>query len=874
MKTHLTFPKRLRKAASGTATRFGQTARLALCALTAAVLGCVQPATAQDVVPSATMPVFIASAASRSVSFEEQKLKIGVGGSDYTATVNASWLTLTKEGDGVLLDIGRNDGDARTAQLTIAYGSSEKVVSITQEANPIASVASELLTVSSATASSSESSRENAPITNAIDGSTSTYYHSTWSSSTTFPVTLTFHFAEAQHVDRIVYTPRGNGTGVFKTITVLTSTNGTSFLEDGSATFENNDNQKIYHMAGNGADGVKAVRISVTAGYSAYVSAAEIQFFDDSKSGGFAYDLFADDLLTALKPTTTQADIDGMENALLKQLAQDLLNGTYSTDYRVGTFHPYRPIANLQSELRTAHQYNRHENPTGIYFKAGEQIAVMASGIGDRSIQLEIYNFGLDGLGENSKYNLQDGMNVFTAANRGTSYVLYYPTDYETAPDVKLHIIYGSQNGYFNLDTDDNAVWKKLLANAKGDVLDIVTPRVHMAAPLYALKAQCPARGLELAQKLDSVVWREWEIMGYHKHGRAPKNHQFVRPSASGLFASTEGAYCAWGSFGGWVSPVSLESWGLAHELGHNNQVPAFTWTGMTEVTNNIKSAWVQYTLPWSQLRLEDESINCVIGSVRGGRMQNFISMDVVGNTGTEYYWQTETEYNSTTIDHFVALVPLWQMVLYTRAAGKSPDAFPDWYELVRTTSSFNSAAMATRRVNFLRYFCAAAKLNFFPFYEKAGMLKPMNNVFIDDYTSGYMTISQSTLRTARNAIERQNYTEVPAELVYMNAYNMHIYRDNIKLQDLLPVGTGCTATTLNGHQVIKVDNYAWKGAVGYETYDAEGNLLQATIYGLGDTVASDRYTYVIWKPTSQTAQPAYIMAVGCDGTRVKCYEP
>ena len=29
-----------------------------------------------------------------------------------------------------------------------------------------------------------------------------------------------------------------------------------------------------------------------------------------------------------------------------------------------------------------------------------------------------------------------------------------------------------------------------------------------------------------------------------------------------------------------------------------------------------------------------------------------------------------------------------------------------------------------------------------------------------------------------------------------------------------------------------------------------------------------------IWKTSSQTQQPAYIMAVGYDGTRVKCYEP
>lgn len=829
---------------------------------------------AQTPVPSVTSPLYIASDASRTVSFTGQTVKIGVGGSDYTATTDASWVTASKGADGVSLFFEQNNSDARTANLTIAREEATKTIALTQLANPFSSMGGENLTVQTAYASSSESNRESAPITHALDGDNTTYYHSTWSSSTTFPVTLTFNFAEPQHLNRILITPRGNGTGVFKSITVSTSSNGTTFLEHGSASYENNDAQKAYDFGTEGIDNVKSVRISVTAGYNAYISAAEIAFIDDGASQVGGFELFADALYTELKPDVTQADIDAVENPLAKQLAQDIYDGTYSTAFRVGTYQAYRPIVNLQAELLTNAYYDPHENPTGIYFTAGEKVAVMASGIGSSSVQLEVYNFALDGMGQNSKYTLHDGLNVFTVTNRGTSYVLYYTTNYATAAPIKLHFIYGSQNGVFNLETDDNVTWKQLLANATCDVLDIVTPRVHMVAPLYQLKAQCPARGFELAQKIDSVVWREWEVMGLFRHNRAPKNHQFVRPSTSGLFASAEGANCAWSLFGGWVSPINLESWGLAHELGHNNQLNAFKWVGMTEVTNNIYSAWVQYNLPWSQLRLEDEHINCIVGSVRGGRMQNFLNMDVVKNLSTNYHWQTETEFSSTTVDHFVALVPLWQLVLYTMAADKAYNAYPDYFEKIRTTSSMTSATDANKRLNFFKEFSNAAGLNFFPYFEKAGMLTVMSNVAIDDYNSGYLTITKSMINSARNTIERKNYPKVPAEVVYINAYNMHIFRDNIKLETLLPAGTGCTRTTLNGHTVVKIDNYVWRGAVGYETYDAEGNLLHATIYGLGDTQGSDRYTHAIWKTSSESTTPAYIMAVGCDGTRVKCYEP
>ncbi|MBQ7635070.1 MAG: M60 family metallopeptidase [Bacteroidaceae bacterium] len=841
---------------------------------TALLLAILLPvvAWAQTPVPSVTAPLYIASDAERTVSFTAQTLKVGVAGTDYTAAVDASWVTAAKTADGVLLTFSKNDADARAATLTITSGGSAKTIALAQQANPFSSIGGGQVAVKTAYASSSESSRENTPITLALDGNSATYYHSTWSSSTTFPVTLTFNFEEPQHLNRILITPRGNGTGVFKSITVSTSTNGTAFLEHGSATYDNTDAQKAYDFGTEGIDGVQSVRISVTAGYNNYISASEIAFIDDGEALSGGFELFADGLYTELRPGVTQADIDAVENPLAKQLAQDLFDGTYSTEFRVGTYEAYRPIVNLQAELLTNAYYDPHENPTGIYFTAGEKVAVMASGIGSSNVQLEVYNFALDGMGANSKYTLHDGLNVFTVTNRGTSYVLYYRTDYATAPTVKLHFLYGSQNGVFNLDTDDNDKWKQLLANATCDVLDIVTPRVHMVAPLYQLQAQCPARGYELAQKLDSVVWREWEMMGLFRHNRAPKNHQFVRPSIQGLFASAEGANCAWTLFGGWVTPVGLESWGLAHELGHNNQLNAFKWVGMTEVTNNIYSAWVQYKLPWSQLRLEDEHINCAIGSVRGGRMQNFLDMDVVKNLSTTYHWQTETEYNGTTIDHFVALVPLWQLVLYTMPAGKAPYAYPDYFEKIRTTSSMTSSTDANKRLNFFKEFSNAAGLNFFPYFEKAGMLTVMNNVPIDDYSSGYLTITQSMINSARNTILRKNFPAVPAEVVYINAYNMHIFRDNVKLDALIPAGTGCTATTMNGHQVVKVDNYAWKGAVGYETYDADGNLLHATIYGLGDTQASDRYTYVIWKTSSESTTPAYIMAVGCDGTRVKCY--
>lgn len=86
-------------------------------------------------------------------------------------------------------------------------------------------------------------------------------------------------------------------------------------------------------------------------------------------------------------------------------------------------------------------------------------------------------------------------------------------------------------------------------------------------------------------------------------------------------------------------------------------------------------------------------------------------------------------------------------------------------------------------------------------------------------------------------------------------------------------VGEGCTVVPAGDAKRIKVSHDVWKNAVAFETYDAEGNLLRISMGGLGeDTDAGYKFTQVLW-PETDSEKAAYIMAVGWDGTRIKCYE-
>lgn len=396
---------------------------------------------------------------------------------------------------------------------------------------------------------------------------------------------------------------------------------------------------------------------------------------------------------------------------------------------------------------------------------------------------------------------------------------------------------------------------------------------------------------MELAQLYDNVILREWEIMGLAKYGREPKNRQFARCVTSGMYADGVGAAAAFGSFDQWTNPDDLGFWGLGHELGHVNQVrPGFKWDGMGETTNNVYAAWVEHTLGNGYHRLEDE--NSGIGEYRGwrgGRFQAYLEEGV--RKGITWQLQDGPDYHGSTpnnvtvkdedangnqgqnvqttkrnYDHFLKVVPLYQLELFclNDGAAQAPDAYGKMLEGIRNNANTN-LTNGQFQLQFMKTFCDSTQINFIPFFEKAGMLNPVK-AYIEDYSPGWLIITEEMVKELKDYIGSKNYAPIPESLNYINAYNWQVFRDKGTIDESTPVNAGCTSEG----NAIKVDNEVWKNAVGYETYDADNNLLRISMFGLGDAQKSSRYTKVLW-PASEGA--AYIMAVGYNGQRVKCYQ-
>lgn len=776
---------------------------------------------------------------------------------DYTATTTADWLTLRRMANGNTAIFGQSNFNLGSREATVVFTSEDGTVSrelkVVQEGYDATDA---LIPVASGTASSSQPGEG---IEKSFDGDYSTIYHAAYG-NTTYPITLTYTLKEASHVDYAIYTPRQSGyNGNFKLVTIEYKVKGSSKFEElVTMDFGGGNNATQIPFGANGIDNVEQVRFIVKSSTSdegrAFASCAEMGFY---KRNTYIADIFAryfaDGLCTQLRSGVTEADINQIPVAEVREAARSILAGTYSTEFRLGEFGAFRPVAELRNELKNSHSYCDHENPTGITFKEGQTVVIAVEGVSTAPVSLTVRNFGPEDF-VSSSYPLSNGINVISIKNKGNGYLSYYTSDWKTAPKVRVHFINAIEQGYFSpkYKGHTNADWKRLLANATGDCLDMHGEFIDCVFPVSAFKANCPNDGEWLMAAYDSVVSIERELMGIYKYNRQFPNRQCaitVATSAGLYHASSDGFCVPVNALRDPTSRTHFDFWGVGHELGHNNQTQGLKWIGLTEVTNNIMSAYVQHKLRADGYhRLENES--------NAFRYYDFLQYNVL--KGGQFLPHANN-------DVFCTLIPFWQLLVYTRIAGIQPDAYPELYETLRTTANIGSMSNGQQQVNFMRQWCKITKTNFLPFFEKVGMFKTVN-ADIDDYGTGNITITQAMLNTLKSEIEGLNYPEAPAAFYFIDVNNYPAFRDKAALV-AGSLGAGCTRSGNN----VRIQHSSWKNVVGFETYKADGTLIHITNYGHGESANKPQYTNVVWNTSEQ---PAYIMAVGYDGTRVKCYEP
>lgn len=733
-------------------------------------------------------------------------------------------------------------------------------------------------------------SQQGEGIERTYDGDPNTIYHSSWGGGK-FPITIEYIFNNVDRIDYFVYTPRldDSDNGRFQEIEIYYSTAEAPRVFNKACNFNLNAPHKALSLNfPNAIRNPKNIRIIIRSGMNNFASCAEMAFYKKAENAPPS-NVFKDNIGSWIKTGTTQPTINAMPDGFYKNLAQCMFNGTYDTTYRVQKYEPYATLTTLASQLKT-NLYSTLENPTGIYLEPGPAIIFVDNDFG-QNISMRVYDYSLGSKSiKNNTYPLRSGVNIIQVLNTGLAYINYYSDNYRNLQPIKIHIASGKVNGYFDISKHDNATWRDLLRNQTTSMIDLKGNKIGMLYPKASLLQFSPVNGRELVQFYDEIVKLEQTQMGLYKYNKVPKNHMFAYAyEEPGWFADDNGAHYG----GGLNATCSVENmrhnniWGIAHELGHINQIrPGLYWVSTSEVTNNIYSVWAtyQFTIPPYNRKLETEIVNdCLLTAAEtglghgsgnlmaGGRFNAFLNNGIV----KKQQWLCQYGYDALKIDepepdwqngngdHFVKLCPLWQLMLYYQEVHpEKKDWYGDVAEIVRNTNEAN-LSNGTLLTNFLKNTCDIVHEDLTEYFQKVGMLRTYNKI-MKDYHDAPLVVTAADSAAVVSYIQGKHFPkpESPA-IYYLSANSVDAFKRHADVEGTFNVG--CSAPEGDGvARSITVNHGDWRNVVVFETYNGS-KLTNLSMVGAGYTF--DNKTRVYY-PAGSTA----VYAVGWNGKKTLVY--
>lgn len=341
------------------------------------------------------------------------------------------WLTALVENGKMTIVCEHSFAErVRSSVLTLMYDDNHKCnITISQEAAP--SSADKLIKVIGGEATSEETQGKDTdqnPLTlkMSYDGNKKTYFNSAFG-QVSYPFSIRYELEKGHTLNSIVYTPRtdsGNKWGSFDQFTVEVSTadKPDDFVKIGDYARGNGVHTPFTIKLSKPVEDAKFVRFIINKAYEDRVSCAEMEFYEASSNKFDPATIFADNMGLQLKAGVTEKQIKQIPNEYLKELGLALLSGNYESAYRLADYRPYQNPAVMATANKTS-KYSLRDNPTGIYAKAGETLAIFVDDIyegGRISMLIQDLNGGYN----NSKtYELSEGYNEITVEVGGLIYI-------------------------------------------------------------------------------------------------------------------------------------------------------------------------------------------------------------------------------------------------------------------------------------------------------------------------------------------------------------------------------------------------------------------------------------------------------------------
>lgn len=665
----------------------------------------------------------------------------------------------------------------RSTVLSLTYKTLRRDISVTQAASTGSDDIK--IQVASATATTEETEQEERGIDKSFDGDYESYFNSKFGEFTDWPFIIDYTFKTASKLDYIVYTPRtdsGTRYGAFNefNVYIATSTEPDTWTKVASCACGDKNYTPTTIQLEQTYEDVKQVRFEIQSAHNNRISCAEMEFYQTNQNKFDYTTIFTDETCSALQEGITEKEITKMPGETYQKLALALLKGTYDKEYRIADYRPYQSPM-IMAGINKTSEYGLRDNPTGIYVDEGEEVLVLVGETHGQNISMIVQDLVNGGYNGAKTYPLKKGENKITVETGGLVYIQNITQDYipldlsdptdKAAADAKtvtVHFPFGKVNGYYDINKGTTQEeWEEMLRNARWQDIDVVGKYVVVTWAVQNYR-DYNSNIREMVDLFDTVVEREWTLMGLFKYHNNPDKRLFanrmylhIEHQAKNPYSATNHTAYLPSYAEVFCSPERMKarSWVLGHEIGHSNQTrPGLKWTGTTEVTNNIMSMDVS-------VYLSGES-----KLVTGGYYEEAIDYIVKGR---HPHIMDKWEEDGLAEEHMYSckLVPFWQLKLFMDANGYT-DFYPDLYEHYRVTPDLDTSVktQGILQLDFVRQVCKLSGINLLEFFDDWGFLTAVDTE-IYDYGTKRFTVSQEDIDALKAEIEALGYPEAPENL-------------------------------------------------------------------------------------------------------------
>lgn len=861
---------------------------------------------------------------------------------DYTVTTSASWLSCDKAAstsEYAIIKYATNTStsDERTGVLTFKTASTTATLSVKQakksetEAVDDDQYKGDLCAVLSGAVASSEVTSSRGA-SRACDGNTITAWYTNYLTDTAPSISMNVDASALTQIDYLRYVPTSTSMdwGQWGVVDVYYTLDGKEQLY-GTIDFEKRRTATTVEFKEPLSKSVTAVRfviksaLATTSGGTVYdkvASAAEIQLCQYNPDNFSPLTIFADYSLSSLKPSVTYDDIATIKDPFYRRIAEKVYYGTYD-EFRVCQFtvhqHP-----DVDSKIFRTNTYSLLDNVTGMYVaKAGDEQYIFLDEDYGQSIYVRVVDWvnhedASTTTAHTFDYPIVKGRNVIKPAYRGLMYIVVHSNDYASIPPMKANFVNAEINGYFDLTKHSAADFYRLLSlgGSTEPHFDMLSKKCLLnysksTIRTYTLAGSSAngANAVKLLNTYDSVFMIQERIQGHDKYkalgrDRGHKNRMLFSTTYGetyGFSTSYRTAYNSESMAHDVANPSKMWNqtttvynnnivgsvWGLAHELGHTNQVNGFVWRGLVEVTNNLMCAATQtifYGEGNTTMRFNDHF---------NKGMRDIATRWMTDRDGTERR-MTHCEACNTPVvgatsdgvDPTTQLEPFWQLYLYYHLVVGRTDFYPDLYEAcrMRQTAYTNSDAdQAQNMLDFMKMASDAAGEDLSDFCDAWAIPGVNNRMKVTHYGTNYITTTAEQVEASKSYCHK--YSKPKLNPLYINDLNLDMYR-NPK-----PVVAG-THTVSNGTYKMS----GWQNVVAWKLVDPKTSRTVAIkqntssftyfdqpsvymnnstgtdyVYSTGSSYAtSDTGTMRALKATSQVARTDLrLYGVAADGTEV-----